>query len=303
MSGTDEKKLLVFISHASEDNAAARRLTKRLKDDGFDPWLDLERLLPGQDWNLEIEKAMRESGAILLCFSEESVSKEGYVQKEYKRAMRIQEEKPEGTIFVIPVRLDNCEIPFSLREIQWVDYPDGYEKLVTALSLRVGGNSVAKKPEETSSPKGKKESKPRKPAAPKNSSGTNITVHGNINVGRDFVARDQYNTIIHNETINNISSPADFISALNQLKAEIEALKSQPNLEPVVARRLNTVQDDIADVIAEAESDVPVAERIKSTLESAKDTMDRISGSIGSAVTLGTTLGNLALIAWKVFGG
>ena len=49
MSETNEKKLLVFISHASEDNSAAKRLTKRLKDDGFAPWLDLERLLPGQD--------------------------------------------------------------------------------------------------------------------------------------------------------------------------------------------------------------------------------------------------------------
>ena len=76
MSETNEKKLLVFISHASEDNSAAKRLTKRLKDDGFAPWLDLERLLPGQDWNLEIEKAMRESEVILLCFSKESVAKE-----------------------------------------------------------------------------------------------------------------------------------------------------------------------------------------------------------------------------------
>ena len=299
----DQKQLLVFISHASEDNAAAKRLTKRLKEDGFDPWLDLERLLPGQDWNLEIEKAMRESGAILLCFSQESVSKESYIQKEYKRAMRIQEEKPEGTIFVVPVRLDECELPFYLREIQWVDYPDGYDRLVAALNLRAGKKALEKKAEETSSPKGEKEPKPRKPAAPKDSGGPHIVVHGNINVGGDFISRDQYKTVTTNETINNISSPADFVSTLNQLKAEIEALKSQLNIEPVVARRLNTVQDDITDVITEVESEKPVAERIKSTLESAKDTMDRISGSIGSAVNLGTTLGNLALIAWKVFGG
>lgn len=299
----DQKQLLVFISHASEDNAAAKRLTKRLKEDGFDPWLDLDRLLPGQDWNLEIEKAMRTSGAILLCFSEESVAKESYIQKEYKRAMSIQEEKPEGAIFVIPVRLDECEMPFYLRGIQWVDYPEGYERLVDALNLRAGRNGMVNKDEERSSPKGEKVPKPRKPAVPKNSNGPNIVVHGNINVGGDFISRDQYKTVTTNETINNISSPADFVSALNQLKAEIEALKSQSNIEPFVARRLNTVQDDITDVITQVESEKPVAERIKSTLESAKDTMERISGSIGSAVNLGTTLGNLALIAWKVFGG
>lgn len=299
MSETNEKKLLVFISHASEDNSAAKRLTKRLKDDGFAPWLDLERLLPGQDWNLEIEKAMRESEVILLCFSKESVAKESYIQKEYKRAMRIQEEKPEGTIFVIPVRLDECELPFYMREIQWVNYPEDYDRLVAALNLRAGKKSETKKEEE----KKKKEPKPRTSASPKNSGGPNIVVHGNINVGGDFISRDQYKTVNHNETTNNISSQADFVSALNQLKAEIEALKSQPGIEPTVVRRLNTVGGDITDVITEAESEKPTAERIKSTLESAKDTMDRISGSIGSAVTLGTTLGNLALMAWKIFGG
>ncbi len=304
MSVTDEKKLLVFISHASEDNAAAKRLTKRLKDDGFEPWLDLERLLPGQDWNLELEKAMRESGAILLCFSKESVAKESYIQKEYKRAMRIQEEKPEGTIFVIPVRLDECELPFYLREIQWVDYPEDYDRLVAALNLRAGRKSEMKKEEEKIlSPKGKKEPKPRTPAASKKADGPNIIVHGNINVGGDFISRDQYKTTTHTEITNNIASPADFVTALNQLKAEIEALKAQPNLDSTLVRRLNTVEGDITDVITEAESEKPITERIKSTLESAKDTMDRISGSIGSAVTLGTTLGNLALIAWKIFGG
>lgn len=301
MLETDKEKLLIFISHASEDNPTAKRLTKRLYEDGFDPWLDLERLLPGQDWNLEIEKAMRESGAILLCFSEESVSKESYIQKEYKRAMRIQEEKPEGTIFVIPVRLDKCEIPFYLREIQWVEYPNGYDRLVAALNLRAGRKTEMKKKEAASSPKENKETTPRKPTVSKTSR-TNITVHGNINVGRDWVNGDQHNITTNNNIIKNISSPTDFVSVLNQLKAEIEALKAQQNIEPAVARRLNTVEGDIADVITEVESEEPVAERIKSTLESAKVTMDIIKGSVGSAVTLGTTLGNLALMALQIFG-
>jgi TIR domain-containing protein len=71
-----DKKLIVFLSHASEDKPAVRLLAKRLKDDGFDPWLDEERLLPGQNWELEIEQALRKSQVILLCFSEKSVGKE-----------------------------------------------------------------------------------------------------------------------------------------------------------------------------------------------------------------------------------
>jgi len=37
----------------------------RLTKDGVDAWLDKEVLLPGQDWELEIRKAVREGGAIL----------------------------------------------------------------------------------------------------------------------------------------------------------------------------------------------------------------------------------------------
>ena len=94
-----EKKLLIFVSHASEDKARARVLCQQLKNAGFDAWLDEERLLPGQDWSLEIEKAMRASDVILLCFSSVSVAKEGYIQREFKRAMQFQEEKPEEQFF------------------------------------------------------------------------------------------------------------------------------------------------------------------------------------------------------------
>jgi hypothetical protein len=153
MEQETQKQLLIFLSHASEDNRQVHNLCKRLKDDGFNPWLDEERLLPGQDWNLEIEKALRASDAILLCFSELSVAKEGYIQREYKRAMRYLEEKPEGTIFIIPVRLDDCELPHFIREIQWVDYPANYDRLMQALQIRAGGTTAPKK---ESKPKKKK---------------------------------------------------------------------------------------------------------------------------------------------------
>ena len=297
MSGTDQKKLLVFISHASEDNAAARRLTKRLQADGFDPWLDLDRILPGQDWNLEIEKALRASGAILLCFSEVSISKEGYIQREYKRAMRILEEKPEGTIFVIPVRLDDCKMPNFISELQWVDYPDDYERLLLSLQTRAGGTAMTEKQEP------KKEPAKRKPASPAKHGGNVFNIQGNINVGGSFISGDQYNTITNNQTINNISTPSEFVSELQKLKAEIETLKSQPAVEPAAARRLAAVEGDIEDAIVEAKKETPIVELIKTTLDGAKETMEKLGGSITSAVSLGTTLGNLALIAMKVFGG
>lgn len=292
-----EKQLLVFISHANEDHAAAKRLYKRLKDDGFNPWLDDERILPGQNWNLECEKAMRASDAILLCFSEVSVAKAGYIQKEYKRAMDILEEKPEGAIFVIPIRFDECEMPFFIRKLYWIDYPEGYDKLTQALQSKAGVTVTPKKEEP------KKEAKPRKPAALKSTGGPVFNIQGDVHIGRDLITGDQSNVIHQNQTTINITSPAQFVDELQKLKEEIEKLKSQPNLDPAAARRVDVVQADIEDAITEAGKEKPAAERIQSTLETAKETMDKLGGSIASAVNLGTLIGNLALMAVKVFGG
>lgn len=157
MSASNEKKLLVFLSHASQDKATVRGLCERLKSDGFDPWLDEERLLPGMNWDMEIEKALRASDVLLLCFSNLSVSKEGYIQREFKRAKRYQEEKPEGTIYLIPVRLDKCELPYDFKDVQFVDFPEGYDRLVVSLNIRSGKLASAppipakKEPEKTAS--------------------------------------------------------------------------------------------------------------------------------------------------------
>lgn len=287
------KSTLIFLSHASEDKPKVRNLCKRLKADGFDPWLDEERLLPGQDWSLEIEKALRASDAILLCFSSLSVSKEGVIQREYKRAMKIQEEKPEGAIFIIPVRLDDCEMPFFIRDLQWVDYPKNYDRIAMAINSKSGGKAMPQKTE-----------KPKKavPSKPRGSGGTTFNIQGGIHVNRDFIGGDQVN-YMHNEQITNITTPVQFVEELQKLKDEIEKIKSQSALDPAGRRRLDITQADIQDAMDEAQKEKPVAERINITLEGAKATMEKLGGSITSAVKLGTTLGNLALLAWKVFGG
>ena len=51
------RRLRVFLCHSSNDKAAVRDLYRRLRNDGVDPWLDQEDLLPGQDWNHEIGRA------------------------------------------------------------------------------------------------------------------------------------------------------------------------------------------------------------------------------------------------------
>ena len=128
-------KLKVFISHAKEDIDQARDLTYRLRHDGFDPWLDEHKLLPGQDWRTEIEIAIETADAVIIGLSKNSTNKRGYIQKEIKKAIDIAEEVPEETIFIIPVKFEECNVPRRLRLLHWVDLfrGDSYKKVKEAL--------------------------------------------------------------------------------------------------------------------------------------------------------------------------
>jgi hypothetical protein len=140
-SSNFDRLLRVFLCHSSDDKEAVRELYRRLSaEKNIDPWLDDEKLLPGQDWDFEIDSALRASDAIIVCCSADSVKKEGYVQKEISRALNIAEEKPEGTIFIIPLRLDECQLPRRLSRWQRVDlFDNGYKKLLRSLQYRTNG--------------------------------------------------------------------------------------------------------------------------------------------------------------------
>ncbi len=144
MQSTTDRKLRVFLCHASQDKLVVRELYQRLLAEGWiDPWLDEEKLLPGQDWDTEIEKAVESSDAIIVCLSNKSVSKEGYVQKELKSALNTALFIPEESIFIVPIRLDECPIPRSLRAIQFTDFfPSSrknwaYQRMQQSLRIRL----------------------------------------------------------------------------------------------------------------------------------------------------------------------
>jgi len=100
-----------------------RELYRKLRAEAWiQPWLDEEELYPGQDWNLEIEKAVEAADAILVCLSGNSITKEGYVQRELRIVLDYADYKPEGTLYIIPVRLEECEPPRRLRAWQYADY-------------------------------------------------------------------------------------------------------------------------------------------------------------------------------------
>lgn len=138
MQNNTTRPLKVFLCYSSEDKSAVRGHYQSLLAEGVDAWFNEESILPGQEWELEIPKAARNADAFIIFLSNQSITKEGYVQKEIKLALDIADEKPEGTIFIIPARLENCTVPTRISRWQWVDLftETGYPRLLKSLQER-----------------------------------------------------------------------------------------------------------------------------------------------------------------------
>lgn len=132
--------MTVFISYAKEDEEIATKLYGDLQRLDADPWIDQEDLLPGQDWERAIQKAIKGSSFFLALLSQNSVGKRGYVQKELRTALDYLEQFPPDDIFVIPVRLDESEPQHErLARLHWVDlfpsYNEGLAKICRSMEL------------------------------------------------------------------------------------------------------------------------------------------------------------------------
>jgi TIR domain len=124
----------IFLCHASEDKGVVRELYYRLRDAGIKPWFDEEDLSPGQPWQEVIREAVQAARIVVVCLSKKSVDKAGFVQEEIKYALDVADEK-SATHYIVPARLEPCEIPARLQQLQWVDLfdPRGFDRLLSAL--------------------------------------------------------------------------------------------------------------------------------------------------------------------------
>ena len=109
-----EKQRQTFISYSRVKKNFALKLARELKAAGFPIWLDQLDIPAGARWDDEIEKALRECGIFLIILTPASIASEnakdeiGYAIDHGKR--------------ILPVLLEECEIPLRLRRFQYVDF-------------------------------------------------------------------------------------------------------------------------------------------------------------------------------------
>ena len=128
--------MIVFLSYAKEDVGRVKQIYADLKAAGHQPWMDTYDLKPGQDWKAALQLAISKCDAALICLSNNSVSKTGYIQVELREFFEQRKRRPEGSIFVIPARLEPCTVPASMADLHYADLFEagGWDRVVASLS-------------------------------------------------------------------------------------------------------------------------------------------------------------------------
>ena len=129
----------IFICYAREDGRKARKLFNRLKDKGFSVWWDKKSIKGGERWKEKIIKAIKGSDFFLACLSRRSVIRRGFFHREINEALEVAKEQPEDAIYLIPLKLDDCEVPEQLSEYHVIDLfrRGGFKELVEAIEAEM----------------------------------------------------------------------------------------------------------------------------------------------------------------------
>ncbi len=130
----------VFIIYSSKDRGPAADVVQHLRSNGYNPWFDVDEIAPGQKWAQSVMKGISESAVALYLVSENMKSSSKFVSEELKAAMSVMRSKDESFSPVIPVRLDDAEVPQELADVHWVDLrsKDGLEQLEKGLKRVLG---------------------------------------------------------------------------------------------------------------------------------------------------------------------
>lgn len=124
----------VFISYCHDNFEEVKRLRQELLAADEKVWWD-EEVLGGESWKRAVRRAMKRCYAVVLCLSKEVEARDSSgVYPELLDAIEVYRQLRPGSVFIIPVRLSECQIPDveinatqTLDELEYVDlFPDSY---------------------------------------------------------------------------------------------------------------------------------------------------------------------------------
>lgn len=114
-------KFDVFLSHNAEDKPRVRRLADRLKQAGLRVWFDEWNVGPGDIIALKVDEGLEQSRVLVLCISKNGLAS-GWMSLE--RSTAVHRDPANDRRRFIPLLLDDCDLPDTLRRYRLVDFRD-----------------------------------------------------------------------------------------------------------------------------------------------------------------------------------
>ncbi|HXQ81182.1 MAG TPA: TIR domain-containing protein, partial [Opitutaceae bacterium] len=121
----------VFLSYASQDAEAARRICEALRGAGIETWFDRSEIRGGDAWDQSIRRQIKGCALFMPVISANTQERaEGYFRLEWHLAEQRSLLMAKGTPFVIPVSIDATSdseaiVPDAFLAVQWTKLPDG----------------------------------------------------------------------------------------------------------------------------------------------------------------------------------
>ncbi|MDI1277976.1 TIR domain-containing protein [Methylobacter sp.] len=109
----------IFLSHNVHDKPRVRSLAERLRAADLRVWFDEWAIKPGDDIYLAVEHGLEAARVLVLCLSEHALGSE-WVRME-RSTVLFRDPSNKGRRF-IPLLLDDCKLPDSLRRFKYVDF-------------------------------------------------------------------------------------------------------------------------------------------------------------------------------------
>src|SRR5215469_15306674 len=121
----------VFLSYASEDSEAARRICDALRASGIEVWFDQSELRGGDAWDRRIRDQIRHCALFIPVISHHSQARlEGYFRREWKLAVERTRDIADEIAFLLPVVIDDtrergASVPEGFHDVQWTRLAGG----------------------------------------------------------------------------------------------------------------------------------------------------------------------------------
>src|SRR6187431_743136 len=144
----------VFLSYASQDAEAAKRICEALRAAGVEVWFDQSELVGGDQWDQKIRGQIGSCGLFVPLISANTQARlEGYFRLEWKLAAHRTHTMADERTFLLPILIDGtrdaeARVPAEFKTVQWTKLPSGetppafaarVKRLLEGESARVGG--------------------------------------------------------------------------------------------------------------------------------------------------------------------